>query len=66
MDQEVRGLAEALDADQGMLELVAAGIAGSCENCGTLLSTDARYCPACGSAALPALAAGEEPPGKDG
>ena len=55
IDHEVRALAEALDADQGMMELVAAGIAGSCENCGSLLSTDARYCGACGKAALPAL-----------
>jgi len=56
VDQEVRALAEALDADEGMMQLVAAGIAGSCENCGTLLSIDARYCAACGKAALPALA----------
>ncbi len=56
VDQEVRGLAEALEADQGMLALVAAGIAGSCENCGSLLSTDSRYCAACGAAAVPALA----------
>jgi hypothetical protein len=55
IDHEVRALAEALDADQGMMQLVAAGIAGSCENCGSLLSTDARYCGACGKAALPAL-----------
>lgn len=55
IDEEVRALAEALDADQGMMQLVAAGIAGSCENCGSLLSTDARYCGACGKAALPAL-----------
>jgi hypothetical protein len=55
IDHEVRALAEALDEDQGMMQLVAAGIAGSCENCGSLLSTDARYCGACGKAALPAL-----------
>jgi hypothetical protein len=56
VDDEVRALAEALDADEGMMQLVAAGIAGSCENCGSLLSTDARYCGACGAAAVPALA----------
>ena len=56
VDDEVRALADALDADQGMMQLVAAGIAGSCENCGSLLSTDAHYCGACGAAALPALA----------
>ena len=56
IDQEVRALVEALDTDEGMMHLTAAGIAGSCENCGSLLSTDARYCSACGAAALPALA----------
>ena len=35
--------------------MVAAGIAGSCENCGSLLSTDARYCAACGAPAVPAI-----------
>lgn len=55
VDGEVRALAAALDEDTGLLEIVAAGIAGSCENCGTLLSTDARYCPACGQATVPAL-----------
>lgn len=55
VDQEVRGLAEALDADDGVLALVAAGIAGTCESCGSLLSTDARYCSACGAQAMPVL-----------
>jgi hypothetical protein len=55
VDQEVRGLAEALDADDSVLTLVAAGIAGSCESCGSLLSTDARYCGACGAPAVPAI-----------
>ncbi len=57
VDEEVRGLAEALDADEGMLALVTAGIAGNCENCGSLLSTDARYCGACGVPAVPAIGA---------
>lgn len=55
VDQEVRGLSEALDADMGMLAVVATGVAGTCENCGSLLSTDSRYCSACGSPAVPAL-----------
>jgi len=55
VDGEVRALAEALDAGEGELALVAAGIAGSCESCGALLSTDARYCGACGAPAVPAL-----------
>ena len=46
------------------MQLVAAGIAGSCENCGSLLSTDARYCGACGAAALPALAESGPAPGR--
>ena len=55
VDQEVRALAHALDAGQGVLELVATGVAGSCANCGSILSTDARYCAACGSPAMPSL-----------
>src|ERR687894_1265238 len=55
VDQEVRALAHALDAGQGVLELVATGVAGSCSSCGSLLSTDARYCSACGAPAVPAL-----------
>src|SRR3954471_11875368 len=44
VDNEVRALANALDAGQSVLELVATGVAGSCGNCGSILSTDARYC----------------------
>ncbi len=57
VDQEVRGLAHALDTGQTLPELVATGIAGSCANCGSLLSTDARYCSACGAPAVPGLEA---------
>src|SRR5919106_6348082 len=56
VDREVRALAEALDAGHGVLQLVATGVAGSCANCGSLLSTDARYCQACGAPAVPSLA----------
>ena len=55
VDQEVRALSHALDSGQPLHELVAAGIAGSCASCGSLLSTDARYCSACGAPAMPAL-----------
>jgi hypothetical protein len=55
VDDEVRALADALEEDESVLELVAAGIAGSCEGCGSLLSTDSRYCPTCGRAALAEL-----------
>jgi hypothetical protein len=65
VDQEVRALVDTLDADEGMMQLVAAGIAGSCENCGSLLSADARYCGACGAAALPALAGPAQAPAGD-
>ena len=58
VDQEVRALSTALDSGQTLHELVATGIAGSCANCGSLLSTDARYCSACGAPAVPALAGG--------
>ena len=62
VDQEVRGLAEALEVDDSVLTLVAAGIAGSCENCGSLLSTDARYCGACGVPAVAAVGGSLAPP----
>src|SRR3954463_11882360 len=39
VDAEVRALADALEDESTLLELVASGIAGSCEHCGTLLST---------------------------
>lgn len=55
VDQEVRALTDALGAGEEELALVAAGIAGSCQHCGTLLSTDARYCSGCGAEAAPSL-----------
>ena len=61
VDQEVRALARALDARQGVAELVATGVAGSCSSCGSLLSTDARYCSACGNPAVPSLGGQSEP-----
>ena len=64
VDQEVRALAHALDAGHGVAELVAAGVAGSCSNCGSLLSTDARYCPACGNPAVPSLGGESRDPGR--
>ena len=62
VDDEVRALAGALETGEEIMQLVAAGIAGSCENCGSLLSTDAHYCGACGAAALPALGESAPPP----
>ena len=43
-------LARALDAGDRLDDLVSAGILGACSSCGTLLSTDARYCSQCGTA----------------
>jgi hypothetical protein len=50
LDDEARVLADALDTDGGLDTIVAAGIAGPCPTCGTLTSTSARFCPACGTA----------------
>jgi hypothetical protein len=48
-DAEARSLAEALDTDAGLDTVVAAGIAGPCPTCGTLVSTAARFCSTCGT-----------------
>src|ERR671930_495156 len=61
VDDEVRGLAEALDERQPLAQLVAAGIAGSCQSCGTLLTSDARFCSNCGVPTGPALEGEQEP-----
>jgi hypothetical protein len=50
VDDEVRGLADALDVSGELPQLVAPGIAGSCENCGEILTADARFCSTCGAA----------------
>jgi hypothetical protein len=49
-DREAAGLARALGSDQGVREVVAAGIAGGCRVCGALLATDDRFCARCGAA----------------
>jgi zinc ribbon protein len=59
VDNEVRALAEALEADS-TIEMLAPGVAGVCDNCGTLLSTEDRFCPNCGTPSEPALS-GDEP-----
>lgn len=51
VDAEVRALSEALDRDLGVVEITAAGIAGSCQHCGMLLSTQASFCASCGAPA---------------
>src|SRR2546423_15091814 len=55
VDDEVRALAAALEERQPFAQLVAAGIAGSCETCGALLTSDARFCSSCGAPTGPEL-----------
>jgi len=50
VDDEVRGLAQALGDGHGIKALTGAGVAGSCPRCGSLLTPGSRYCQACGSA----------------
>ena len=48
-DREALGLARALDEEYSVTQVVIAGIAGSCQACGSLVGTDDRYCSRCGS-----------------
>jgi NADH pyrophosphatase NudC (nudix superfamily) len=48
LDRQVRELALAVDPHGDAREL-ASGIAGGCRECGELLATDDRFCPACGT-----------------
>lgn len=48
-DAEARAVADALDTDADLDTVMAAGIAGPCPTCGTLASTAARFCSACGT-----------------
>src|SRR3954447_18892958 len=61
VDDEVRALGDALQEREPLAQLVAAGIAGSCETCGALLTSDARFCSTCGTPTTRALGEGEEP-----
>jgi hypothetical protein len=49
VDEEIRALATALEVGDELPQLVAPGIAGTCQNCGELLTTDVRFCPSCGT-----------------
>jgi len=51
INEEERELARSLGRPEGALEVVAAGIAGQCGHCGSLLSTCDRFCAACGTEA---------------
>ena len=57
VDDEVRALSHALDAQDTVLELTAGGIAGDCSRCGALMPLEARYCANCGVSAQVALGA---------
>jgi hypothetical protein len=59
VDNEVRALAEALEAD-ATVQMLSPGVGGTCANCGTLLSTEDRFCPNCGTPSDPSLS-GEAP-----
>jgi hypothetical protein len=48
VDRQVRELSHAVDAHADTRE-IAAGVAGACPSCGELLSTEDRFCPACGT-----------------
>src|SRR3954465_8199041 len=59
VDNEVRALAEALEAD-ATLDMLSPGVSGTCGNCGGLLSPEDRFCPHRGPPSDPSLS-GEEP-----
>jgi hypothetical protein len=59
LDDELRGLRVALEERRTVVEVVAAGVAGSCARCGTLVATDDRFCSRCGLAVGAAAAPGD-------
>jgi hypothetical protein len=58
VDEEVRALDDALGSGSDVLQLTAAGIAGSCSQCSAIMPIDARYCASCGAPAQVALGPG--------
>jgi hypothetical protein len=62
LDDELRSLRTALGERQTLDRVVAAGVAGSCRACGTLLGTEDRFCSRCGKAAGDEAAEAEVPP----
>jgi hypothetical protein len=51
LDDELRGLREALGQRLTLERVVATGIAGACRACGSLLGTEDRFCSRCGTPA---------------
>jgi hypothetical protein len=49
LQAEVEALEAALAEDRRVVDIVAAGIAGSCPSCGALASAAARFCESCGA-----------------
>ena len=62
VDEEVRALSDGLEVGSSVLELTAAGIAGSCSQCAAIMPLDARYCASCGAPAQVALGTGTVEP----
>lgn len=62
VDDEVRALSAGLEAGEPVLQLTAAGIAGSCSQCAAIMPLDARYCATCGAPAQLALGTGTVEP----
>src|SRR4051812_14366548 len=50
LDEELRGLRGALGGRETVEQVVAAGVAGTCRRCDTLMASDDRFCPHCGLA----------------
>src|SRR4051812_7530963 len=48
LDEELRGLRAALGENETVEQVVAAGVAGTCRRCDTLMASDDRFCPHCG------------------
>ena len=60
VDDEVRALSDSLGTGGNVLQLTAAGIAGSCSQCAAIMAMDARYCSSCGASVQVALGPGVE------
>jgi hypothetical protein len=69
LDEELRALRAALGSRETVGQIVAAGVAGSCRRCDTLLATDDHFCPRCGlaveAAPGPAQAGAQGEPGAE-
>lgn len=48
LDRQVMELANAVEGESARVEL-RVGVSGACRECGTLLATEDRFCPSCGT-----------------